>query len=197
MVVIADTSPLNYLILIETVDVLPKLYQRLLIPDVVLRELQHSDTPRHSTELVIDSRLAELDAGESVAIALAEAHRPNALLLMDDFKGRDEAERRQIPTVGTLGIFARRGGARIYGSAGGLCPPSSNHVPRATRTDGGPVGEKSIAVNRFWSSLRSASRYTGHSCEFALRRRRRAICTSAVPAPSYSTGCTPGGMAEL
>jgi predicted nucleic acid-binding protein len=121
MVVIADTSPLNYLILIETVDVLPKLYQRLLIPDVVLRELQHSDTPRavadwaarlpswieiaHSTELAIDSRLAELDAGESVAIALAEAHRPNALLLMDDFKGRDAAERRQIPTVGTLGIL--------------------------------------------------------------------------------------------
>jgi predicted nucleic acid-binding protein len=124
MVVIADTSPLNYLILIETVDVLPKLYQRLLIPDVVLRELQHSDTPRavadwaarlpswieiaHSTELAIDSRLAELDAGESVAIALAEAHRPNALLLMDDFKGRDEAERRQIPTVGTLAFCETR-----------------------------------------------------------------------------------------
>ena len=44
-----------------------------------------------------------------MAIALAEVHRPNALLLMDDFKGRDEAYRRQIPTGWDAEHLAGRG----------------------------------------------------------------------------------------
>jgi predicted nucleic acid-binding protein len=32
MLIVADTSPLNYLILIESVHVLPSLYGRILIP---------------------------------------------------------------------------------------------------------------------------------------------------------------------
>jgi len=30
LVIVADTTPLNYLVLIETVDILPKLYERVL-----------------------------------------------------------------------------------------------------------------------------------------------------------------------
>jgi len=33
MIVIADTSPICYLILIQAIDLLPKLYGRILIPD--------------------------------------------------------------------------------------------------------------------------------------------------------------------
>jgi hypothetical protein len=57
-----------------------------------------------STSPVRNADLAELDAGEAAAIALAQAH-PDALLLMDDAKGRNEAGRRNILTVGTLGIL--------------------------------------------------------------------------------------------
>ena len=32
MIVVSDTSPLNYLILIELQDILPKLFERVLIP---------------------------------------------------------------------------------------------------------------------------------------------------------------------
>ena len=53
MVVIADTSPPNYLVLVDVVDV-PSWIE--LAP---------------STHLAIDPDLAELDAGESAAIALA------------------------------------------------------------------------------------------------------------------------------
>lgn len=38
-VVIADTSPLNYLVLVDAVEILPRLYDRITIPDAVLAEL--------------------------------------------------------------------------------------------------------------------------------------------------------------
>jgi len=34
MIVVADTTPINYLILIEEIDVLPKLYGRVIIVSV-------------------------------------------------------------------------------------------------------------------------------------------------------------------
>jgi predicted nucleic acid-binding protein len=33
MIVVADTTPINYLILIEEIDVLPKLYGRVVFPE--------------------------------------------------------------------------------------------------------------------------------------------------------------------
>lgn len=50
-------------------------------------------------------RLEKLDAGERAAILLAEAQTPHVLLLIDDAAGRAEAERRSIPSTGTLGIL--------------------------------------------------------------------------------------------
>ena len=45
MIVISDTSPINYLILIECVDVLPESYGRVVIPEGVFEELQRQSTP--------------------------------------------------------------------------------------------------------------------------------------------------------
>ena len=45
MIVIADSTPLNYLILIHQVDLLPQLFDRILIPPAVFEELQHQETP--------------------------------------------------------------------------------------------------------------------------------------------------------
>ena len=45
MMVIADSTPLNYLILIHQVDLLPQLFDRILIPPAVFEELQHQETP--------------------------------------------------------------------------------------------------------------------------------------------------------
>ena len=43
--VVSDTSPLNYLILIEQINLLPQLYRRVLIPGSVLEELNAPATP--------------------------------------------------------------------------------------------------------------------------------------------------------
>ena len=45
MIVIADATPLRYLILIEAIDILPPLYERTLIPPIVADELQRPRTP--------------------------------------------------------------------------------------------------------------------------------------------------------
>ena len=44
-VVVADTTPLNYLILIGHVDILGSLFCAVLIPEAVLAELQHPKAP--------------------------------------------------------------------------------------------------------------------------------------------------------
>ena len=45
MLVVADTSPINYLILIQHEPLLPTLYTQVIIPTAVLRELQDPETP--------------------------------------------------------------------------------------------------------------------------------------------------------
>ena len=43
--IVSDTTPLNYLVLIDAVDLLPRLYQRVLIPPAVRDELTRPKTP--------------------------------------------------------------------------------------------------------------------------------------------------------
>ncbi|HEY6270454.1 MAG TPA: hypothetical protein VIX19_00495 [Terriglobales bacterium] len=120
MIVIADTSPLNYLVLIGEVEILQRLYGRVIIPDAVWRELQHPETPPAVAEWVAhrppwlevqqtasspDAALRLLAAGEREAILLAQEHRADALLLMDEGKGRREASQRNLRITGTLGVL--------------------------------------------------------------------------------------------
>jgi len=86
MIVIADTSPLNYLVLIHAAHVLPQLFRQVLIPEAVLAELQDSDAPAAVAAWVSslprwvevqpapdtsDAALDKLEPGERAAIALA------------------------------------------------------------------------------------------------------------------------------
>ena len=55
-----------------------------------------------------DPALEILDAGEREAIQIAEEQRAE-LLLIDERMGREEAKRRGIPTMGTLGVILGAG----------------------------------------------------------------------------------------
>ena len=92
MVVIADTSPINYLILIEAEHILPQLYENVAVPSAVIRELRHNDAPLRVSQwaanppawLRIENTLSfsapgldELGPGEREAIILAETRREN------------------------------------------------------------------------------------------------------------------------
>jgi predicted nucleic acid-binding protein len=43
--VVADTGPINYLVLIDAIEVLPKLFEQVLVPAAVYDELGHADAP--------------------------------------------------------------------------------------------------------------------------------------------------------
>lgn len=119
MIVVADASPLNYLILIGVVDVLPSLYHRVVVPGTVLQELLHPGAPASvrgwaacppiwceiEDDEAFDPALEFLDPGERAAIALALAVRADRLLI-DDLAGRVEAKRRHIAVTGTIGVLA-------------------------------------------------------------------------------------------
>ena len=58
-VVISNTTPINYLVLIDQIEVLRHLYTRIMIPQAVLGELQDEGTPGKVKEWVAStSRMA-------------------------------------------------------------------------------------------------------------------------------------------
>ena len=90
MIVVADTSPLNYLIQIACDSLLPQLYGRIVIPSGVMRELEHPSAPEAVRAWITnvpnwievslissmpDAELAYLGLGEREAIQLAEEQR--------------------------------------------------------------------------------------------------------------------------
>jgi predicted nucleic acid-binding protein len=117
VIAVSDTSPLNYLILIELQHILPKLFDRVLIPEAVRRELESAGAPDPIRRFLadapawldirpspdIDATLAALDAGEREVIALALASNADAVLL-DEKKGRQVAKRSGLHVSGTLAL---------------------------------------------------------------------------------------------
>ena len=117
MIIVSDTTPLHYLVLIGEVWLLPKLFGRVIIPPVVAAEMRQPKTPaivrgwidappswiemREPTAL---DPTIQLGAGEVAAISLALEINADAVL-MDDWKARREAIARGLTVAGTLNIL--------------------------------------------------------------------------------------------
>jgi len=122
MLVVADTSPINYLVLLEHTAVLPALYARVFLPPAVVTELQDLEAPeevrtwvanlpawcevRLPAPLIETETLAHLGAGEREAILLAQELQAD-FLLIDEEDGRQAARSRALTVTGTLGVLER------------------------------------------------------------------------------------------
>lgn len=120
MIVVSDTSPLNYLVLIGEVELLPKLFEEVYIPPSVIEELTRIKTPdvvrtwAQSPPVWLkirapSSRLPStysLGRGEADALSLA---KELAILdiLIDERRGRKIAEREGLTPLPTLAILER------------------------------------------------------------------------------------------
>jgi len=119
--VVGDTGPLNYLVLIGAAEILPSLFQKILVPQAVSEELRHPAAPpavrawaRHPPPWLDvrpspiaandDPRWHALDAGERAALALALELKAD-LVLMDDRDGVAVAHRQGLVVTGTLGVL--------------------------------------------------------------------------------------------
>ena len=112
MIVVADAAPLITLAGVGAVDLLPRLYGRVLVPDAVAAEVRdrwigpfppdwldvRGDPPAPPAET------NRLDAGEVAAIGLVRDLGAD-LLLIDERKGRLVAGGLGIDYIGTLGVL--------------------------------------------------------------------------------------------
>ncbi|MEQ8467043.1 hypothetical protein [Coleofasciculus sp. E1-EBD-02] len=98
MIVICDTSPILYLLLINHLDLLPQLYGQIIIAEIVRDELLDPGAPVKLQQWITnppgwlrvervtstpDTSLNKLNPGERTAIALAQEY-PVDLLIIDE-----------------------------------------------------------------------------------------------------------------
>jgi predicted nucleic acid-binding protein len=119
MIVVADTTPVNYLVQIDAIFVLERLFRQVVLPLAVLEELLAPGAPaavrvwaEHlpdwvsvrggKTDLAAD--LAHLGAGEREAIVYALQVKAD-LILLNDGPARKVATRRGLTVAGTLGVL--------------------------------------------------------------------------------------------
>lgn len=120
MIIVSDTSPINNLAAINHLYLLRQLYETVIIPEAVYRELTDPDFPVAGaaevqafdwiqTRIVADRTLvkvlsSELDIGEAEAIALAVEIQADQVLI-DERRGRLVASRLNLRYTGILGIL--------------------------------------------------------------------------------------------
>lgn len=119
MIVVADASPINYLLLIGHIDVLPYFYGRILAPTSVWEELEDASAPhavrawlerppawieRRRLRSEPDASLDSLDRGEREAIALAGELGADRLIV-DETLAREAAVRLGLSVIGPLGVL--------------------------------------------------------------------------------------------
>jgi predicted nucleic acid-binding protein len=119
MIIVSDTTPIHYLILIGAIDILEQLFGQVIIPEAVLAEMQRPKTPPSVAAWIaarpiwLEVRTAKmsfftaqkkLGAGESEAIALTNELSADAFLT-DDRDATKEARRNNLTVYSTLLIL--------------------------------------------------------------------------------------------
>ncbi|MFM5981230.1 MAG: DUF3368 domain-containing protein [Sphaerospermopsis kisseleviana] len=120
MLVVSDTSPICYLVLIGEINLLHQLYNQVLIPQIVQEELLNEKSPIEvqnwinsppnwliikNIDISLSSKdLSVLDPGETAAILLAQQENAS-LMIIDDGLGRKIASDRGLKVTGLLGVL--------------------------------------------------------------------------------------------
>jgi predicted nucleic acid-binding protein len=121
LLVVADTSPIRYLVEIGHIGLLPQLFGRVLIPVAVYDELRHPSAPSPVHAWVNslpgwlevlpvaasdDPAFRSLDEGERSALTLGMTLGAD-LILIDDRRGAAVALQKGFQITGTLGVLTR------------------------------------------------------------------------------------------
>ncbi|GCL43286.1 DUF3368 domain-containing protein [Dolichospermum planctonicum] len=120
MIIVSDTTPISELAKVNHLNLLPKLFGKVVIPQGVFDELQRGEHPAaklvqnlswlevvtvDNQQLVRELQQSfKLDLGESEAIALAEEISASGLLI-DERAARKVAMAQKLPLIGTVGIL--------------------------------------------------------------------------------------------
>lgn len=119
MIVVSDTSPITNLLLVHQLHLLEKLFGKVIITPQVYEELSELEFQKaaidklswigisepHNKNLIHDLE-KRIDSGEASSIALAVELKAD-YLLMDEHKGRSEAEKLGLKITGIIGVLLR------------------------------------------------------------------------------------------
>jgi predicted nucleic acid-binding protein len=119
MIVVSNTSPICYLVLIGESEILPSLFGEIIIPQAVCNELSDLKAPIKLQKWIAqppnwlriqpvviepDATLEKLHLGESEAIAIAEQLQAD-LIIIDEKAARQIAYARRLRVTGLLGLL--------------------------------------------------------------------------------------------
>ena len=119
MIAVVDTGPLLYIGLIGRSELLPLLFEKVLVPRAVAEELSHASTPEQVRNLIancprwleirsvrdVDASLSRFGRGEQEAIALAVSVAADVLLIDDGRAKRFATQTAGIAASGTIGVL--------------------------------------------------------------------------------------------
>lgn len=128
MIIVSDTSVINNLAAINSLYLLQQLYETIIIPDAVYRELtdptflvagarevetfEWVQTCSVGDRTIVEALSNELDLGEAEAIALALELKADRVLI-DEKQGRLVAARLKLRYIGILGILVEAKSQRL------------------------------------------------------------------------------------
>jgi len=120
LLVVADTSPIRYLVEIGHIGLLPQLFERIFIPSLVYDELRHPSAPAavrawtnslpawlevSPVTMSDDPAFQALDDGEKSALTLGMTLGAD-LILIDERKGAAVALQKRFQITGTWSSYA-------------------------------------------------------------------------------------------
>ncbi len=129
-IVVSDTSPIRALVFVDQLELLPKLFGRVIVPPAVAFELMEPAGDFKSInvedyrfiEVVPPTGVSEvarlrqtLDRGESEALILAKELQADVILI-DELAGRAAAKQLGLHLIGTLGVLLRANKAGLLGT---------------------------------------------------------------------------------
>lgn len=133
MIVVCDTSPICYLLLIGEIQLLPQLYGKVLIPQVIQNELANDRSPTvvqawiiqppewlviQTVDVASDGDLDNLDSGERDAIMLVAIKTD--LIIVDDLLARQIASSLDLRVTGLLGVLNEASRQKLIDFSGAI-----------------------------------------------------------------------------
>jgi predicted nucleic acid-binding protein len=158
MVVVADATPIHYLILIGEIDLLRELYGTIAVPEAVIEELSAPQTPTDVREWVsalpvwvairsvpasTPVPFASLGLGEREAIAIARV-LSGSILLTDDFQARVAAESVGVKVVPTIRVLSTAGALGLVNFEDALARLQQTNFRVSRKVIDGVLRRKSI-----------------------------------------------------
>lgn len=146
MIVVSDTTPLRYLILIEQVQLLPELFGRVVTTPDVVDEMNQPESPERIKLWVaslpnwLEVRqpighlpgVSRLGRGEASAISLAMELKADVLLI-DERDGTRVARAEGLFVTGTLGVLttaSKQGLVSLRSALDALAKTNYRHSPQ-------------------------------------------------------------------